>query len=125
MTRLDATRLIVLNALVSVAIVAGVAIWMQRAHKPTFGTLDVAELYRLKESQIAAVLVKRDSGDAERVIAIQQAAAFGGELGKIIEALPAQCNCLVLARGAVLGSGAHLVDLTPDVRRQLGLEVRP
>jgi hypothetical protein len=25
----------------------------------------------------------------------------------------------------VLGSGTQLVDLTPDVRRRLGLEVRP
>ena len=125
MTRLDAARLIAINAVVSLAIVAGAALWMQHNQKPTFGTLDVAELYRLKEAQVAAVLVKRDSGDAERILAIQRAAVFGAELSKLIDTLPEECGCLVLVRGAVLGSGAQLVDLTPAVRSRLGLEPRP
>ncbi len=125
MTRLDAARLIAINTVVSLALAAGVAAWMQRTQKPTFGTLDVAELYRLKEAQVAAVLVKRDSGDAERILAIQRAAVFGAELGKVIDILPEECGCLVLMRGAVLGSGAQLVDLTPAVRSRLGLEPRP
>jgi hypothetical protein len=125
MTRLDAARLIAINAAVSLAIVAGAALWMQHNQKPTFGTLDVAELYRLKEAQVAAVLVKRDSGDAERILAIQRAAIFGAELSKLIDTLPEECGCLVLVRGAVLGSGAQLVDLTPAVRLRLGLEPRP
>ncbi len=125
MTRLDAARLVAINTVVSLAIAAGVAAWMQRTQKPTFGTLDVAELYRLKEAQVAAVLVKRDSGDAERILAIQRAAIFGAELSKLIDTLPEQCGCLVLMRGAVLGSGTQLLDLTPAVRQRLGLEVRP
>ena len=125
MTRFDAARLIAINAVVSLALAAGVSALMQRTQKPTFGTLDVAELYRLKEAQVAAVLVKRDSGDAERIVAIQRAAVFGAELSKLIETLPEECGCLVLIRGAVLGSGAQLVDLTPAVRQRLGLELRP
>ena len=125
MTRLDAARLVAINTVVSLALAGGVGAWMQRTQKPTFGTLDVAELYRLKEAQVAAVLVKRDSGDAERTLAIQRAAIFGAELSKLIDTLPEECGCLVLMRGAVLGSGAHLVDLTPAVRQRLGLEPRP
>ena len=79
------------------------------------------ELYRLKESQVAAMLVKRDTSDTDRAMAIQRVAAFGGEVSKLIESLPEECGCLVLTRGAVLGSGAQLIDLTPDVRRRLGL----
>ena len=121
MTRRDAALLIAINALVSLALACGVSIWVQRTQQPTFATLDVAELYRLKESQVAAVLVKRDIGDTERTVVIQRAAAFGEEISKLIEALPAECACLVLTRGAVLGSSAQIVDLTPDVRRRLGL----
>ena len=96
----------------------GASAWLLRAQKPTFGTLDVAELYRLKESQVAAMLVKRDMGDTERAMAIQRVAAFGGEVSKLIETLPEECGCLVLTRGAELGPSTQLIDLTPDERRR-------
>ena len=120
MTRREAAMLIGINALLSAVLVMG-SHWLLPAQKPAIAVLDVAELYRLKESQVAAVLVKREASDAERVAAIQRAAAFGTEMTHLIEALPAECGCLVLTRGAVVGSGAHLTDLTPDVRRRLGL----
>ena len=121
MTKRDAALLVTINALVSLALMGGSWAWTQSLKKPSFGTLDVAELYRLKENQVAAMLVKRDIGDTERAMAIQRAAGFGDEVSKLIEALPRECACLVLTRGAVLGSDTQIVDLTPDVRRRLGL----
>ena len=121
MTRRDAATLLALNTLMSVALLAVGAHWVLRSHKTAFAVLDVAELYRAKESQVAAVLVNHAASETERTKAITRAAAFGTELTALIEALPEECRCLVLARGAVIGATAPLPDLTPDVRRRLGL----
>lgn len=121
MTRRDAACLLTLNALVIVALLGSVSHWVLRPPKSAFAVLDVAELYRAKETQVAATLVSRNASDAERTAAVTRAAAFGTELTALIEALPEECGCLILARGAVLGAGARLPDLTPDVRRRLGL----
>ena len=82
---------------------------------------DAALLIAVNSLLSLAMVVKRDTSDTERAMAIQRVAAFGGEVSKLIESLPEECGCLVLTRGAVLGSGAQLIDLTPDVRRRLGL----
>ena len=110
---------VAVNALVSALVIAAHAFWI--APPPRFALLDVGELYRLKESRIAAVLVKPDAGEVQRVAALEEAAAFGDALNGLIEALPGECRCLILARGAVVGNPASLPDLTPDVRRRLGL----
>ncbi len=121
MTRRDVAYLLALNALVSVALVTAGAHWVFGPQKTAFAVLDVAELYRVKEAQVAAVLVNHNATETERTTAITRAAAFGTELTALIAALPGECRCLVLARGAVIGATAPLPDLTPDVRRRLGL----
>ncbi len=109
------------NALVSAALIALVPLWLAPELVPALAVLDVAELYRLKELQVAAVLVKRDASDEERANALQRAAGFGTEVSTLLQALPDECRCIVLARGAVVGSAPLLRDLTPDVRHRLGL----
>ena len=121
MTRRDAATLLALNALVSMALLAAGAHWVFGSEKTAFAVLDVAELYRVKETQVAAVLVNHNASETERTTAITRAAAFGTELTALIEALPEECRCLVLARGAVIGATAPLPDLTPNLRRRLGL----
>lgn len=109
------------NALVSAALIALVHLWIAPERVPALAVLDVAELYRLKELQVAAVLVKRDASDEERAGALRRAAGFGTEVSTLLQALPDECRCVVLTRGAVMGSEPLLRDLTPDVRRRLGL----
>ena len=117
-----ATVLLVgLNALVSAALVALAHLWLAAPRAPALAVLDVAELYRLKELQVAAVLVKRDASDEERTGALRGAAGFGAEVSTLLQKLPEECRCVVLARGAVVGAAPLLRDLTPDVRRHLGL----
>ena len=109
------------NALLSALIVLAYAFWLAPAAAPRLAVLDVGELYRLKETQVAKVLVKLDASEADRALALQRASAFGLELTNLIQSLPEECHCLVLARGAVVGPAPLLPDLTPDVRRRLGL----
>ena len=121
MTRRDAALLIAINALLSLAMVGGVSAWLLRAQKPTFGTLDVAELYRLKETQVTTLLVRGDLSTEARARALGSVGTFGTTLAAILRSLPDECHCLVLSRGAVVGAVPDLPDLTPDVRRRLGL----
>ncbi len=119
MTIRHAVLLASLNVLLTLALAGYV--WLAPPRATAFAMLDVAELYRLKERQVAAVLVKRDTSDAERAAAIQHAGNFGTELATVVESLPQECRCLILVRGAVTGSSRQLPDLTPLVRQRLGL----
>ena len=112
--------LLLANALACVALIASYGLWLA-PRPPKLAVLDVGELYRLKEAQVTAVLMKRDATDAERATALQRASTFGSEVTHLLDALPSECRCLILARGALVGSATTLSDLTPEVRRRLGL----
>lgn len=116
-----AALLMLVNGLLSAACVATYALWFAPGRTQQIAVLDVGELYRLKETQVAALLVKRDTTDADRTLALQRASAFGLEVTSLIQSLPDECRCLILARGAVVGPAPQLPDLTPEVRRRLGL----
>lgn len=113
--------LILTNVLLSAVLIGAYSRWVTPAKLPALAVLDVGELYRLKETQVATVLVKRDSTDEDRTLALKRAAAFGLEVTNLIQSLPDECRCLILARGAVVGPAPLLPDLTPEVRRRLGL----
>ena len=115
------TLLIVANVLLSALVVLAYALWFAPAAAPRLAVLNVGELYRLKETQVAKVLVKLDATQEDRALALQRASAFGLEMTNLIHSLPEECHCLILARGAVVGPGPLLPDLTPEVRRRLGL----
>ena len=109
------------NLLLSACIVGAYAHWFAPSTSPALAVLDVGELYRLKETQVAKVLVKLDATHEDRALALQRASAFGLEMTNLIQSLPEECHCLILARGAVVGPAPLLPDLTPEVRRRLGL----
>ncbi len=117
------SRMIVLlvNALLSATMIFVYAAWIAPPRTPRLAVLDVAELYRLKETQVAAQLVKPDSTDADRAAILKSVKGFGAEVIRVVQALPQECRCLILARGALIGEDSQLPDLTPDARRRLGL----
>jgi len=111
----------VVNVLVAAGMIAAYALWMAPTRTPRLAVIDVAELYRLKEAQVTARLTKPDSSTEERADTLRQVGSFATELNRLVQALPRQCDCLVLVRGAVVGSPGDVLDLTSDLRRQLGL----
>lgn len=121
MTARAALVVVIVNALLSAALLAAYATWIAPSRSPRLAVLDVAELYRLKEREIAAVLIKTDAIEADRLNALKRASEFGTQITTLIEQLPAECGCLILARGAIVGSSTTLPDLTPTARQRLGL----
>ena len=113
--------LLALNALLTLALLSAYANWFAPARAPALAVLDVGELYRLKESEVASTLLKQNLSEDERAAALKRAAQFGSEVSKLIQSLPEECRCLVLARGAVIGAAPLLPDLTASVRQRLGL----
>ena len=109
------------NALVSAAFLIVYALWLSPPPPPRLAVLDVAELYRLKETQVAGIIVGRDASDEQRLAALKHAHTFGAEISAMIQALPEECRCLIFARGAIVSQDGVLPDLTPEVRRRLGL----
>ena len=121
MTARAALVVVIVNALMSAALLAAYATWIAPSRSPRLAVLDVAELYRLKEREIAAVLVKPEATEGDRLNALQRASEFGTQITTLMGELPAECGCLILARGAIAGSSPILPDLTPLVRQRLGL----
>ena len=96
-------------------------VWYAGHAGQKIATLDIAEIYRLKESEFSAILMKPGASEAERAQAIERARAFGAELAALTQSLPRECGCVVLTKAAVVGGGANVPDLTPIVKRRFGL----
>ena len=118
-------KVILVSALISLAnaaaLIAAYHLWGDAHPHPRIAMLDVAEIYRLKESEFSALLMKPGATAADRAKAIELARTFGTELSALTLSLPAECNCLVLTKAAVVGSGNSVADLTPEVKRRFGL----
>ena len=95
--------------------------WDVEHGRPRLATLDIAEIYRLKENQFAALLTKPGASEPERAQAIELARAFGNDLSALTRSLPNECGCLVLTKAAIVGAGERIPDLTPEIKRRFGL----
>ena len=112
-TESSGALLVLANALLSALIVLAYALWFAPASAPRLAVLDVGELYRMKETQVAKVLVKLDATHEDRALALQRASAFGLEMTNLIQSLPDECHCLILARGAVALAPAAALPALP------------
>jgi hypothetical protein len=86
-----------------------------------FGLVDVNEVYRLKEKQLLDMVTKPTVSDADKQGAIEAAAAFAKALPAALEQLPIECGCFVLVRSAVAAPTGNTVDLTPLLKKKVGV----
>ncbi|HVR48462.1 MAG TPA: hypothetical protein VMS38_01900 [Pseudorhodoferax sp.] len=102
-------------------VAAGLAAYHHWVLRPALrvGVVDLAEVYRAKEAQFTQLLTRSASED-ERSQAMGMARDFSQRLPGALEELPQECGCLVVLRTAVAGA-PHAVDLTPLLRRKVGL----
>lgn len=108
-----------INLPAAVLLIGAYHAWNSSTGPSAIAMLDVAEIYRLKESEFAALLLKPGATEADRSRAIELARSFGTELSALTERLPAECKCLVITKAAVVGGS--VTDLTPEVKRRFGL----
>ena len=83
------------------------------------GIVDIAEVYRTKEAEFAALLTTSKS-DEDRQRAYAQAQSFGERLDRALREMPAECRCMVVVKSAVAGSWSNAVDLTAALKAKVG-----
>lgn len=123
-TRTALLQQVALNLAVS-AVVVGVALWayeryVREPQTPRFAVVDVADIYRLKTSQLVDDMLKAGEGKEARDAVKQNADSFGSDVERLIGLVARDCACVVLARPAVVGGTAG-PDYTDAIKKRLGL----
>src|SRR5438128_12098608 len=117
-------KLFVLNAVVSLFIVAvGIAAYHHYVRSPAdrIGVIDVTEVYRLKEKEFTELVTKARASEIDEHKAMAGAETFARALPQALEELPQECGCLVLLRNAIAANTPAMIDLTPALKRKVGL----
>ena len=116
---LTRTATLAVAVLASAATSAGVtlAYHLTRPAPLRFATLNVAQLFSERQEELMK-LASQGAGDAGAEKAVDLARTFGRQLEAEALALPKECQCVVLVRGAVV-AGAELPDYTDAVRTRL------
>jgi hypothetical protein len=117
----QASRYLVAFGGVALFVAASLAAYDRWVLRPALaiGAVDLSEIYRAKEAQFTQLLIATGS-EREREQALEMARVFSQRLPAALDELPLECGCLVVARTAVIG-GPHVLNLTPALRRKVGL----
>ncbi len=102
---------------------AGLAVYHTRWVQPAqaIGVVDISEIYHAKEREYSDMLTRTGATDESQHRAREMAGQFASALPRALTEMPAECQCLVLLRSAVVGDTPATVDLTPLLRRKLGM----
>lgn len=112
--------LIVLCCVLTTTIGITVYHYTMRKHI-VFGVVNLGLVYREKEQEFTNTITAPGVTDTDRDKAIKSAQDFAAKLPKAMQALSDDCSCVVLMGNAVGGVPASVVDLTPALRKKVGL----
>ena len=98
--------------------VLGAYHWMQK--KTQIGVVDVASILETSELMFTDMLTKPDVSDRDRVAAYDLVRQTGPKVESAIAQIQSACNCVVLAKAAVVAGNA--TDYTAQAKRVLGLD---
>lgn len=87
-----------------------------RPAPPRLATLDVARLFGERQAELMKLVAEGGEAATEQAMAMAQ--RFGKRLEAEVRALPKECGCIVLVRGAVV-AGEALPDYTDVLRERL------
>lgn len=112
--------LILLCSLLNTA--AGLALYHLAAHKhQVFGVVNLGQVYRDKEQEFTKAIAAPGVSDLERDKVIKSAQDFAVVLPQAMQSLSDECACIVLMGNAVGGTPKDIIDLTPALRKKVGL----
>ena len=114
-----------MSAVVSLLVTAaGLLAYDRLVAKPAqvIGIVDIAEVFRAKETEFAAVLTTSKT-DEERQRAHETAKDFGERLDRALKQLPSECRCMVVVKSAVAGEWSNSVDLPPALKAKVGAKL--
>ena len=87
-----------------------------RPAPPRLATLNVAQLFNERQEELMKLVA--GGGEVATQKAMEMAQGFGKQLEAEVLALPKECGCIVLVRGAVV-AGGDLPDYTDVLRQRL------
>jgi hypothetical protein len=101
---------------------AGIMLYHYAVRKhATFGVVNLGQVYREKEQEFTNTITAQGVTDADRDKAIKSAQDFAARLPKAMQSLSDDCGCVVLMGNAVGAIPAGVIDLTPALRKKVGL----
>ena len=113
-----ARQLLLTTFVVSLALIAYDRLVLRPAVQ--IGVIDLGEVYRAKEREFASLSKPQGSAPTQDQ-AMVLAQKFSEALPRAIDSLPQDGACLVLIKSAVAGNTPNTLDLTPLLKRKLGM----
>jgi hypothetical protein len=109
------TLLIVLVALVAYHFT------IAQANKQRYAVVDIAEVLNIKELQVTITAMRPDASEEAKAQAFEEVAKFGKDVELVLNDLQQECGCSIFVKAAVV-KPASAEDLTPELKRRLGME---